>query len=151
MKKTSVSLSILFLILIVMSFLTPFLLFKMNRYQFLFNTTDSLRGYLFLMKKNQPVVENNPSVERGDVIVFYHDLYPNHTLLKKVSHCEGEPYAAQMLGGLCNINHPFNKLNRVPYRHVAVIGDNIKSFDSRYQTFGFVPFKNIKGKAWKIF
>jgi len=35
----------------------------------------------------------------------------------------------------------------VPEGHIFVIGDHLRSFDSRYEEFGLVPLKKIYGKA----
>lgn len=44
-----------------------------------------------------------------------------------------------------------NQTEIVPKGHVAVLGDHPRSYDSRYASFGFIPLKNIRGKAWRIF
>ena len=136
------------LLMIVLCFLSPLLMFKVCGYQFVFNTTSSLNGYVFVMK---PFDQGKRRVIcKGDIIVFVHPLYPEQQLLKKVTHLGGETYAVDENSILRESTQPINQEKSVPQNHVAVIGDHQRSYDSRYETFGFIPLKDIRGQAWKI-
>lgn len=135
-------------LMIVLCFLSPLIIFKVCGYQFVFNTTSSLNGYVFVMKPFDK--EKRPVVFKGDVIVFVHPLYQEQQLLKKVTHLGGETYAVDVKHVLKDSTQPLNQEKVVPQNHVAVRGNHPRSFDSRYEAFGFIPLKNIKGRAWRL-
>ena len=85
----------------------------------------------------------------GDTILFTHSKY-EMPILKKVSYLEGETYQP-MVGYAVASKNDINAQKMVPKDHVAVLGDHVKSYDSRYASFGFIPLKDIRGKAWRIF
>lgn len=135
------------LVLIVISVGFPFFLFWLEEMSFVFNTSKSLPGFLYLAQKvNEKQIQN---LKEGDVIVFSHGLYKGKSLLKKISHQSGEVFKAAALWP--SSSYHANTTKHVPFNHVAVQGDHPKSFDSRYEEFGFVPIQTIKGAAWRLF
>ena len=136
-----------FLIFLIMSsFFIPPLFFYFKDMGFVFNTSKSLPGFLYVMKRLEG--KTLRKIKKGDMIVFHHRLFPNKNLLKKVSHTEGEWFFADP-GFSKNLYRPMPSAS-VPLKHVAVKGDHPQSFDSRYQAFGFVHVDNIIGVAWRI-
>jgi type IV secretory pathway protease TraF len=125
-------------------FILPGLVFYMVDLTIVYNQSQSLKGGVFMMQHKtnyQPVI--------GDTVLFYHPKYTS-PILKKVSHVEGEKYQP-MVGYAISSKDDINQKKTVPKNHIAVQGDHIKSYDSRYASFGFIPLKNIRGKAWRIF
>jgi len=125
-------------------FLMPSLVFKLLQFEIVYNQSSSLKGSVYLVKKS-PIHE----VQEGDIILFSHKKY-DLPLLKRVSHIEHKKYQP-MIGYNCDFKHDINKSLVVPKGHVAVLGDHVRSYDSRYQSFGFVSHQQIRGKAWQIF
>ncbi|HCU06422.1 MAG TPA: hypothetical protein DIC42_02410 [Holosporales bacterium] len=125
-------------------FILPSLVFYVFDLEILYNQGLSLKGRIFMMqhkKKYQPNL--------GDTVVFTHPKYRT-PILKKVSHREAQKYQP-MVGYAVSSKDDINQTEIVPKGHVAVLGDHLKSYDSRYASFGFIPLKNIRGKAWRIF
>ncbi|MDR7556719.1 MAG: signal peptidase I [Armatimonadota bacterium] len=106
-------------------------------------------------------------VRRGDIIVFRYPLNPNKDFVKRVVGLPGE--RIEMKDGLVRINgRPLSEVyptalpggdracastygpEVVPPEHVFVLGDNrCNSEDSRF--FGFVPMRNIVGRALVVY
>lgn len=136
-----------FLILfVVFFFIFPILAFHVEELSFVFNRSKSMRGYVFLKEAIKRDMISHLKV--GDIVVIEHDLYPHQILLKKVSHLSQESFDHKnaIMG-----RKRLNESTKVPFQHIAVIGDHPESFDSRYEDFGFVHFSKIKGIAWQIF
>jgi hypothetical protein len=134
------------LLFILVCFFIPHLIYQMKGLKFIYNVTYSLKGSVFLMKKFKG--EEFKDLSKGDIIVLVHKNFPEKYLIKKVSHISGERFDAR---GYVDDKHPINMKKMVPDKHVAVTGDHDRSFDSRYEDFGFVSKDNIVGKAWHIF
>ncbi|MDP2194320.1 MAG: S26 family signal peptidase [Alphaproteobacteria bacterium] len=123
-------------------FLLPTVTFKAFDLKVIHNGSSSLKGRVFVLQKRAPI-----RIQKGDLVVFRHDLFKGMLLLKRVSNLSGEEYQA------ANTLFYVGKSNTqplVPQDHVAVTGDHLRSFDSRYARFGFVSKASILGKAWKI-
>ncbi len=106
-------------------------------------------------------------IRRGDIIVFRYPLNPNKDFVKRVVGLPGE--RIEMKDGLVQINNrPLSEVyptalpggdracssnygpETVPTGSVFVLGDNrCNSEDSRF--FGFVPIKNIVGRALAVY
>ncbi|MGQ0572297.1 MAG: signal peptidase I [Armatimonadota bacterium] len=106
-------------------------------------------------------------IRRGDIIVFRYPLNPSKDFVKRVVGLPGERLA--MKDGLVSINgRPLGEVyptalpggdracssnygpEVVPVGSVFVLGDNrCNSEDSRF--FGFVPIKNIIGRALTVY
>ncbi|MDR7417999.1 MAG: signal peptidase I [Armatimonadota bacterium] len=106
-------------------------------------------------------------IRRGDIIVFRYPLNPNKDFVKRVVGLAGE--RIQIKDGLVLINgRPLHEVyptalpggdracasnygpETVPKDSVFVLGDNrCNSEDSRF--FGFVPVKNIVGRALAVY
>ncbi len=106
-------------------------------------------------------------IRRGDIIVFRYPLNPNKDFVKRVVGLPGE--RIEMKDGLVQINsRPLSEVyptalpggdracssnygpETVPAGAVFVLGDNrCNSEDSRF--FGFVPIKNIVGRALAVY
>jgi signal peptidase I len=106
-------------------------------------------------------------IHRGDIIVFRYPLNPNKDFVKRVVGLAGE--RIEIKDGLVLINgRPLNEVyptalpgsdracasnygpETVPRDSVFVLGDNrCNSEDSRF--FGFVPTKNIVGRALAVY
>jgi signal peptidase I len=106
-------------------------------------------------------------IHRGDIIVFRYPLNPNKDFVKRVVGLAGE--RIEMKDGLVSINgRPLSEVyptalpggdracssnygpEVVPAASVFVLGDNrCNSEDSRF--FGFVPTKNIIGRALAVY
>jgi len=99
---------------------------------------------------------------RGDIIVFAYPKDTERDFIKRVIGLPGE--VVEIRDGRVYINgefraepyiaYPDNHGNygqvTVPTGHIFVLGDNRRnSEDSRY--FGFVPLRNIRGKAFLIY
>lgn len=99
---------------------------------------------------------------RGDIIVFKYPLDPSKDFIKRVIAVEGE--TVQVKDGRVYINGKPLKEKYVISKHdpsnfgpvkvakgkIFVLGDNrVSSFDSRI--FGFLPRKNVLGKAFFIY
>lgn len=125
-------------------FILPGLVFYMFDLKIIYNHGLSLKGSIFMVQQK---TDYRPRV--GDTVLFMHPKYAS-PILKKVSHVEGEAYQP-MVGYAMAFKDDTNKKQMVPKDHVAVHGDHIKSYDSRYASFGFIPLSNIRGKAWRIF
>lgn len=125
-------------------FILPGLVFYMVDLTIVYNQSQSLKGGVFMMQH-----KTNYQPKVGDTVLFYHPKYTS-PILKKVSHVGEEVYQS-MVGYNTAYQKDINKKQMVPKDHVAVHGDHIKSYDSRYASFGFIPLKNIRGKAWRIF
>lgn len=125
-------------------FFMPILIFKVLHLQVVYNETRSLNGSIFLV---QSFTDNQKVLHKGDLILFKHSLFKDRLLLKRVSHLEGEAYKAEkvILETECE-----NPQTRIPKNHVAVTGDHVRSFDSRYKRFGFISKDSILGKAWRV-
>ena len=134
------------LLFILACFFVPHLVYQMKGLKFIYNVTHSLKGSVFLMKTFKK--EDLKDLSKGDIIVLVHKKFPEKYLIKKVSHISGECFDAR---GYVDLNHQANMKKIVPDNHVAVTGDHDRSFDSRYEDFGFVSKDNIVGKAWYIF
>lgn len=135
-----------FLFLILISFSIPYAFFRYDGLFFVFNTSNSLPGFLYLARHVE-----NPKIsdfKSGDIIVFKHSLYKQNNLLKRISHKSGEDFKAEKVFKPSPYHQ--NTKTSVPFNHVAVRGDHPKSVDSRYEEFGFVEVQTIKGVAWKI-
>jgi signal peptidase I len=129
---------------ILTCFIVPSLVFYVFDLEILYNQGLSLKGCVFILKNTDTY---KPKV--GDTVVFTHPQYRT-SILKKVSHGEEQKYQP-MVGYAASSKDDINQTKTVPKGHVAVLGDHIKSYDSRYASFGFIPLKNIRGKAWRIF
>ena len=136
-QKSGVIWSVFFLL-----FLLPTVIFKALDLRVIYNASSSLNGSVFILQK-RPVT----TLQIGDLVVFKHVLFKDRLLLKRVSHLEGEAYKAE---NTLLHEEEENRKTQVEARHVAVTGDHIRSFDSRYERFGFIPKSTILGKAWKI-
>jgi signal peptidase I len=106
-------------------------------------------------------------IHRGDIIVFRYPLNPNKDFVKRVVGLPGE--RIEMKDGLVQLNgRPLGEVyptalpggdracssnygpETVPVSAVFVLGDNrCNSEDSRF--FGFVPIKNIVGRALAVY
>jgi signal peptidase I len=106
-------------------------------------------------------------IRRGDIIVFRYPLNPNKDFVKRVVGLPGE--RIEMKDGFVQINsRPLGEVyptalpggdracssnygpETVPAGAVFVLGDNrCNSEDSRF--FGFVPIKNIVGRALAVY
>lgn len=125
-------------------FILPGLVFYVFDLNIVYNQSQSLKGSIFMMqykKDYQP--------KSGDIVLFQHPKYTKD-ILKKVSHVGEEAYKP-MVGYAVTSKDDINAQKKVPKDHVAVQGDHLKSYDSRYASFGFIPRNNIRGKAWRIF
>lgn len=110
--------------------------------------------------------------ERGDVIVFIYPVEPEKDFIKRVVGIEGDTIQivdkkvyvnGQIFPDSPGVQHTDSKVIpgsfqprdnmgpiRVPEGAVFVLGDNRdQSYDSRF--WGFVPLKDIKGKAFIIY
>ena len=106
-------------------------------------------------------------VKRGDIVVFHYPLNPNKDFVKRVVGLPGErveikdglvlisgrplgeAYPTRLPGGdrACTSNYGPQV---VPAGSLFVLGDNrCNSEDSRF--FGFVPFKNVVGRAMIVY
>ena len=100
--------------------------------------------------------------EHGDIIVFAYPRDPSRDFIKRVIGLPGQTVEIQ--DGRVYIDGEFIVENyisfpdpngnygevEVPEAHVFVMGDNRRnSEDSRF--FGFVPYSNIRGKAFLIY
>ena len=122
----------------------PGLVFYMVDLRIVYNQSQSLRGSIFIM---QYKTHYQPKVD--DIVLFQHSKY-QELILKKVSHV-GEQEYKPVVGYAIELQEDINQQTTVPKGHVAVQGDHPRSYDSRYASFGFIPLKNIRGKAWLIF
>ena len=98
------------------------------------------------------------SPREGDIILY---LYEDNTIIKRCAACPGTPldyssdsgYTVTAAGTAYPLTesqyHRLLGIDRVPEGTVLAIGDNAAhSIDSR--SYGFIPIKNIVGKAvWK--
>ncbi len=125
-------------------FILPSLVFYVCDLEILYNQGLSLKGRVFILKNTDTY---KPKV--GDTVVFTHPKYRT-PILKKVSHGEEQEYKP-VVGYAVSFKDDINQTKTVPKDHVAVLGDHLKSYDSRYASFGFIPLNNIRGKAWRIF
>ncbi|MBP9764585.1 MAG: S26 family signal peptidase [Gammaproteobacteria bacterium] len=125
-------------------FIVPSLVFYVFDLEILYNQGLSLKGRVFILKNTDTY-----KPKAGDTVVFTHPKYRT-PILKKVSHGEAQEYQP-MVGYAVSSKDDINQTETVPKGHVAVLGDHLKSYDSRYASFGFIPLKNIRGKAWRIF
>jgi len=106
-------------------------------------------------------------IRRGDIVVFQYPLNPNKDFVKRVVGLPGErveikeglvliggrplgeAYPTRLPGGdrACSSNYGPQV---VPASSLFVMGDNrCNSEDSRF--FGFVPFKNVVGRAMVVY
>lgn len=106
-------------------------------------------------------------MKRGDIVVFHYPLNPNKDFVKRVVGLPGErveikeglvliggrplgeAYPTRLPGGdrACSSNYGPQV---VPVSSLFVLGDNrCNSEDSRF--FGFVPFKNVVGRAMVVY
>jgi len=106
-------------------------------------------------------------MKRGDIVVFHYPLNPNKDFVKRVVGLPGErmeikdglvlingrplgeAYPTRLPGGdrACSSNYGPQV---VPASNLFVLGDNrCNSEDSRF--FGFVPFKNVVGRAMIVY
>lgn len=129
--------------------------------------TDSLSGirYIIFLKSQ--------SIHRGDIVAIQGHREDHVGDLKKW------PYSKRVLGipgdyivsgkeGVTVIPQESNKLSlltktskgktlqpiahtRIPEGYFFVAGDNLQSFDSRYEEFGLVPIEKVWGKAIAVF
>lgn len=136
----------LFTVMIIALFSAPVLIFKMKGFTFLFNRSDSLNGFVFVMKSFKE--GDFKTIKKGDIVVIVHKLYQSTPILKKVSHLEEEDYFPL---SKVKTHHLLTRDTFVPKDHIAVIGEHERSYDSRFKGFGFVPLINVKGLAWRIF
>jgi len=109
-----------------------------------YNQSQSLKGSVFMMQ-----YQKNYRPKVNEIVLFHHSKY-QEPILKKVSHVGEEAYQP-LVGDKVASKEDINLQTTVPKDHVAVHGDLVKSYDSRYASFGFIPLNNIRGKAWRIF
>jgi signal peptidase I len=133
------------------------------------SVSESLKGihYLFVLKNS--LFKN--SIQHGDV-VYIKDFYPEYVgkkdLAKRIIGLPGDKIVAglkdlkvipQKLASHDTLHLPLLdktkdekpltplKVHSIPEGYVFVAGDNLRSFDSRYEEFGLVPMDKIWGKA----
>lgn len=133
--------------------------------------SDSLQGvrYALFLKTSS---SKTPSLKRGDIVLIHnHPLayggYNTKDIKDKRAKNKGEVRFAKRLLGMpgdllsqeqfkalpllerTKGGDPLTplKANIVPAGYVFVAGDHPRSFDSRYEEFGFVPLDKIWGKA----
>ena len=140
MKPTSLLATVCSLTCLIL----PGLVFYMVDLRIVYTQSQSLKGSIFIM---QYKTHYQPKV--GDIVLFQHSKY-GVPILKKVSHVENDQYKP-LVGYAVSSKDDINQTEIVPKGHVAVLGDHPRSYDSRYASFGFIPLKNIRGKAWRIF
>lgn len=158
------------LLLFVISSLCITTLYLSRSYNLFISGSNSLPGSLFLgIKGKEPFFQ--------DIAVFYYPDFAtkvlkaqeNLLLAKEVVGVEGDRVESSHSsvriirgpniiweGSLQNIRtngQPVNPIQTqvVPYGKVFVVGDNVKSFDSRYQEFGLVSLDQIWGTAKRLF
>ena len=125
-------------------FILPGLVFHVFDLKILYNQGLSLDGSVFIVRYHK---DYRPRV--NEIVLFQHLKY-QEPILKKVSHVEDDVYQP-LVGYALDSKEDINQKKTVPKDHVAVLGDHVKSYDSRYASFGFIPLKKIRGKAWRIF
>ncbi|MDI3540561.1 MAG: signal peptidase [Thermosediminibacterales bacterium] len=102
------------------------------------------------------------SPQKGDIIVFKYPSDPRLDYIKRVIAVEGD--TIEIKEGRVIVNGQVMKEEyiqgetpgnfgpeKVPENHVFVLGDNRKnSKDSRFPSVGYIPFRNLKGKAFFV-
>lgn len=99
-------------------------------------------------------------IQRGDIIVFRHPLYPNQELIKRVIGLPGDTIQIQnerlILNGMA-IQEPYitappryNGEWQVPPQHLFVLGDN-RNDSSDSHSWGLLPIDHVVGKAILVY
>ena len=89
-----------------------------------------------------------PSLEKGDIIVFWHD---EKLLVKRIAAVPGDLIAVAVMENVQDGNIDRNRTLAVPEGCYYVLGDNLeKSMDSRYWKEPFVKEREVVGKVMAI-
>ena len=139
----------------------PMLIFVVFNTGIVFPISDSLKGYMFFsfpyffdFKNNQFVIFEKYLItaeEKRRLLKEVIGLPGDKILIKENEMWVNDNKIGELLSKTSlGKNLSPNKEKIVPKDHLFVRGTDKQSFDSRYEEFGFVPFKDIQKKAVRL-